>query len=333
MRFSLYKTFSCTCLILALLLATACGDTEYENAPYPYKELLTFSFTANGTIVEAAIAEGQILIYWPHTLTPPSTVTPQVAVSEKASVNPASGTNIPLQDDVTYTVKAEDGTTASYKLKIIVNQPPLTLDNDNISSGTLGQTADIRGTNILLDASRTSVSLIAANGTEMQMEVDTIVDAFGTGFGSNILIQLPEEGTTALDTGWYKIKVTSGVRTATTTDAMLYIRYRYPAFDIVSNSITVHPGETFTMTGRYFRQLGDAQALAQEGSETYASLQLVNFTPTAVTYRVPDDTPTREYYAILPGIINALSGNLQYDYQLYSHPNVHPQLIVTEPEH
>lgn len=332
MRFSLYTTLSCACLTLALLLVTACSDTEYENAPYPYKELLAFSFTTNGTDIEAAIADGQILLYWPHTLALPTTITPALSVSEKAIVTPASGAAISLQDDVTYTVKAEDGTTATYKLKIIVNQPPLTLDNDNISSGTLGQTADIRGTNILLDASRTSVSLIATNGAEMQMEIDTIVDAFGTGFGSNILIQLPEEGTTPLDTGWYKIKVTSGVRTATTTAAMLYVRYRYPAFDIISNSITVHPGETFTMTGRYFRQLGDAQALAQEGSEEYASLELVNFTTTKVTYRVPDDTPTREYRAILPGIINVLSGDLQYDYQLYSYPNVHPQLIVTEPE-
>jgi hypothetical protein len=329
MHFSLHATFYSAWLTTTLLLATAC-DTEYENAPYPYKELLTFSFTANDTAMEAAIAEGEILLYWPHTVDLPATITPQLSVSEKATITPASGTPIPLHDDVTYTVTAEDGSTTTYTVKVVVNQPPLSLDNDNPAVVSFGQPADIRGTNILLDASRTTISLIAANGEETQMKIDTIVDGLGTGFGSNILIQLPEEGTTALDTGWYKIKVVSGVRTVTTADAVLYIRYRYPAFDFIANAITVHPGETFTLTGKYLRQLGDARVLVQDGSEEYYSLAKVNSTPTEVTYRVPDDMPVREYHTILPGIIDILSGNVDYTYQLNVYPNVHPQLIVTE---
>ena len=331
MRSSLHATLYSACLTMALFLATAC-DTEYENAPYPYKELLTFSFIADGTSIDAAIAEGQILLYWPHSLALPATITPQLSVSEKAIVTPASGATIPLQDDVTYTVKAEDGSTTTYVVKIIVNQPPLTLDNENPVVVSFGQPADIRGTNILLDASRTSISLIAADGEETQMEIDTIVDGFGTGFGSNILIQLPEEGTTALDTGWYKIKVTTGVRTASTSDPVLYIRYRYPAFNAITNSITVRRGETFTLTGKYFRQLEDARVLVQDGSEEYNTLTKVRYTSTEVTYRVPEDMPVREYFTILPGITDIFSGNLDYTYQLYSHPNVHPQLIVTESE-
>lgn len=329
MRSSLHATLYSACLTMALLLATAC-DTEYENAPYPYKELLTFSFTADGTSIDAAIAEGQILLYWPHSLALPATITPQLSVSEKATVTPASGTAIPLQDDVTYTVKAEDGSTATYAVKVIVNQPPLALDNENPAVVSFGRPADIRGTNILLDASRTSISLIAADGKETQMVIDTIVDGFGTGFGSNILIQLPEEGTTTLDTGWYKIKVTTGVRTATTSNPVLYIRYRYPAFDVIANSITVHRGETFTLTGQHFRQLEDARVLVQDGSEEYYTLTKVSYTSTEVTYRIPEDMPVREYFTILPGITDTFSGNLEYTYQLYSYPNVHPQLIVTE---
>ncbi|MBT1709022.1 hypothetical protein KK062_12345 [Fulvivirgaceae bacterium PWU5] len=329
MRSSLHATLYSAWLTMALLLATAC-DTEYENALYPYKELTTFSFTADGTLVEAAIAEGQILLYWPHTLDLPATITPQLSVSEKATIAPTSGTPIPLHDDITYTVTAEDGSTATYTVKVIVNQPPLSLDDENPAVVSFGQPADIRGTNILLDASRTTISLIAADGEETQMEIDTIVDGLGTGFGSNILIQLPEEGTTALDTGWYKIKVVTGVRTVTTSNAVLYIRYRYPAFDFITHAITVHPGEAFTLTGEYLRQLDDARVMVQDGSEEYYSLAKVSSTPTEVTYRVPDDMPAREYYTILPGIIDLFSGNVDYTYQLNVYPNVHPQLIVTE---
>ncbi|MCD9020037.1 DUF5018 domain-containing protein [Parachryseolinea silvisoli] len=329
MRFPLHETFYSAWLTMALLLAAAC-DTEYENAPYPYKELLTFSFTANGTAVEAAIAEGEILLYWPHAIALPTTITPQLSVSEKAIITPASGTPIPLQDDIIYTVTAEDGSTATYTVKVVVNQPPLSLDDDNPVVVSFGQPADIRGTNILLDASRTTISLIAANGEETQMEIDTIVDGLGTGFGSNILIQLPEDGTTALDTGWYKIKVVSGVRTATTSNAVLSIRYRYPAFEFITHAITVHPGETFSLTGKYLRQLGDARVLVQDGSEEYHSLAKVSSTPTEVIYRVPDDMPAREYYTILPGIVDIFSGTVDYSYQLNVYPNVHPQLIVTE---
>jgi hypothetical protein len=331
MRSSLHATFYSACLTMALLLVTAC-DTEYENAPYSYKELLTFSFTADGTPVDAAIAEGLILVYWPHTLAIPATITPQLSVSEKATITPASGASIQLQDDVTYTVKAEDGSTATYTVKVIINQPPLSLDTENPTVAAFGQPADIRGTNILLDANRTSLSLIATNGKETQMDIDTIVDAFATGFGSNIVIRLPEEGATALDTGWYKIKVTSGVRTATTTTPAFYIRYPYPSFNVIENAITVHPGETFTLAGRYFRQMEDARVLVQDGSEEYYTITKVSYTSTEVTYRVPEDIPAQEYFTILPGLTNTFSGNLEYTYQLYSYPNVHPQLIVTEQE-
>lgn len=330
MRFSLHVTFFGPWLTMALLMATAC-DTDYENAPYPYKELMAFSFDANGTTVEAAIADGQILLYWPHALALPASITPQLAVSEKASVTPASGTTVPLQDNVTYTVTAEDGSTATYTLKVIVNQPPLSLDEENPTIVWFGRLADIRGTNILLDASRTTVSLIAADGEETPLAIDTIVDALATGFGSNILAQIPEEGA-ALDTGWYKIKVVTGVRTATTTEPVLYIRYPYPTFDAITRAITVHPGETFTLHGKNFRQLEDARVMVQDGSEEYYTLTQVNFTPDEITYRVPDDMPVREYATILPGITDTFSGVFEYSYQLNGFPNVHPQLIVTESE-
>lgn len=324
------RLFRAIALLPCLFLAVVACDTEYEDAPYPFKDITTFSVVAEDTHLSAAVAGNQIVLYWPHTLAQPATISPQITVSENAAITPASGTAVPFQDGLTYTVTAQDGTTAVYTLKLIMNQPEITLSEEEDYRIAFGGLLDIRGANFLLDSIQNEVYLIAQNGTETQVPVYALADASGSGFASNIQVSIPAENATAIDTGWYKIKIRSGARSKTSSRALVYVRYPYPDFDNVTTSISVKRGETITLTGQSFRQLGDARIWVQDGSENFYDIGLISHTLTTVTYRIPDTVPAGEYFTILPGITDIVSGEFSYSYELYSFPNIHPLLIVTD---
>jgi len=312
-----------------LLIAAAC-DTEYENAPYPYKEITSFSVASAGTSIEAAIVDGQIVLYWPHTLEQPATINPLITVSENASINPASGATVALEDGTTYTVTAQDGTSTTYTVKLIVNQPAISINEDNDNRIAFGNILDIQGAGFLPDSVANRVYLVATDGTETQVPLYAVSDNNGTGFGSNIQVTIPEENTTAIDTGWYRVKVRSGARTVESSRAYIYVRYPYPEFDPVTSAITVKRGETITLSGNNFRQLENARIWVEDGSESYYDIERVSYTRTTVTYRIPETVPAGEYFTILPGITDTATGEFAYSYALYAYPNIHPLLIVTD---
>lgn len=106
---------------LLLLLSYSC---KKEEALYPYAELVRFEVKdATGNTLQAAIHDNDIVIYWPPDQAVPESISPQLNVSEKASISPASGTKVPFADGTKYTVTAEDGTVKVYTLKRVLNQP------------------------------------------------------------------------------------------------------------------------------------------------------------------------------------------------------------------
>ncbi|MFZ4861057.1 hypothetical protein ACL9RF_02640 [Sphingobacterium sp. Mn56C] len=120
------------CLIIMLLLTLFYGCKK-ESPSFPYKDLLRFSVNdAQGKPLVAAIHGNAIILYWPPEQKVPESITPELKVSDRAHIFPASLSKVPFVDGTTFTVTAEDGTTQVYTLKKVVNQPkPYVKDEGN----------------------------------------------------------------------------------------------------------------------------------------------------------------------------------------------------------
>lgn len=326
-------------ILSAFITYTSC-ETDYVDALYPYNEITSFSVTTDSTALEAAITEGNITLYCLYTIDLPDSVAPVITLSENASISPASGAYIPLEDGVNYTVTAQDGSTADYSLNVIINQPTPDITETDIN-GIYGQAISLPVSNCLLDISKTTVYFIdSRNSTETSVVVNSIVDHNGDGFGETFSISLPEEGETAIDTGYYHIKLISGVKSTTSSSAFVRVKYPAPTYDAITEAIALNPGDTLTITGDNFRaQSGyyipvlDAIAYPEESDLTNdrngTSLPYINHTVTSVSYKIPDDLSAGSYFGIKVGTYNDETTDTTYYSAFYnSPPNTHPQLII-----
>ncbi len=92
------------------------------------KDIISFTFEINFVKIVAIIDSVKSII----TATLPigtdiSKLTPSIIISEKADVNPASGTIQDFTQPVKYTVKAEDGSTKVYDVKVETGKPTSTV--------------------------------------------------------------------------------------------------------------------------------------------------------------------------------------------------------------
>jgi eukaryotic-like serine/threonine-protein kinase len=92
------------------------------------KDIISFSFEVNTIKVSAIIDSVKSII----TATLPigtdiSKLSPTIALSEKAEVNPASGIIQDFTQSIKYTVKAEDGSTRVYDVKVDTEKPTSTV--------------------------------------------------------------------------------------------------------------------------------------------------------------------------------------------------------------
>ncbi|MBE8721299.1 DUF5018 domain-containing protein [Sphingobacterium pedocola] len=114
-------------LLAGLLCFTSCKK-EYETAPTPYNELISFKVPyLDGKDTLIGIIEGDnISIWWP-TLAEyplPAEVKPVVDISRNAQVSPASEAAVELKDGMSYTVTAQDGSSRTYTIRLTAELPP-----------------------------------------------------------------------------------------------------------------------------------------------------------------------------------------------------------------
>lgn len=106
------KKVSISIIILTILLAfSSCQKKSSE------KEILSFKFVSPN--VEASIEDKNIVAIMPSG-TDVTNLVPVISVSDKATVNPASGEPKDFTQPVSYTVTAEDGSQAVYSATVIV---------------------------------------------------------------------------------------------------------------------------------------------------------------------------------------------------------------------
>ena len=120
-----YTWYLCGLAVLTLFLYTACEDDE---GPYPFNSIEVFSIMdTEGNTIEAVIRDQMITIQWPPFQEIPETITPDIIVSERATISPASGETVAFGNETVYTVTAEDGSTQTYTLDRVINAPRPTL--------------------------------------------------------------------------------------------------------------------------------------------------------------------------------------------------------------
>lgn len=188
-------------------LITAC---KKESPQYPYKGISQFTIQdANGTALKAVIDNNDIIVYWPPFMNIPDSVTPVIKLSEKARISPASGQKVAFREGITFTVTAEDGSTQSYKLKPVINQPKpyYTLSAQAVVGDIiLFSEADY----IIPDEKKTKLFLISKEGKEVPLVITYLKQ-------NGLQAKVP-----AFDAGTYKLKFISGIYTMEDQVELIY---------------------------------------------------------------------------------------------------------------
>jgi hypothetical protein len=305
--------------LLLIWLITGSCTKETVNEPYPYNELKTFSVkTAAGDTIPAAISNGNIILYWPYDHVVPDSIAPMITISEHAAVSPADRKSVAVKDSVSYVVTAENGTTSTYKLKFVVNQPALEINDAQSAVGILDGTTSISGITYLIpDVALTSIYLVSEAGVTTQCEINTFEDLGSNDYG--VILKTP-----AVDTGSYKLKVISGGQTITSAKAFVRIIYPYPTVTAVTTAFNVKRGGTFTISGANLRGVVPGRARLTGGT-VYYNLELVDFTLTTITYRIPTDFPVGNYNLLHAGFVNYLGATAYLRVG-----TINPVLIISE---
>lgn len=190
--------------MIAGILLTACKK-EYVDAPYNAIERFTVKDDNSGTEYRAVIKDDTLMVYWAQFSTLPDSITPEIIVSENATVSPASGQKVSFREGLKYTVVAQNGTSKEYILKPLNNQPPPVL--------TIYTTTVVRGDYLVLgdeyfipDTIQTKLYLV---NTSKEIQIP------GANFlifsSAQIIASVPNDETIAA--GTYHVKLVSGKHT------------------------------------------------------------------------------------------------------------------------
>jgi len=252
--------------IICMIIMAGCKK-EYTNQPTPYNSIRAFTIDYNATTKLNAIITGDsILVYWPGYKALPVSVTPEIIVSDNATVTPASGQAIDFKEGASYTVTAQDGSVAVYKLHINVLQSDPSLPEERLQV-ELGGTWEISGfSNLIPDTGLTKLYLIGKSGNEVNVPLNTIAYD-NTTFLTTITTSPVSDA--AVPTGYYKYKIVTNTRSLTSADSAIRV-YARPVVSGFS-PVKAGAGSTVTIMGKYFS--------ATPGE----NIVLINETPAAVT--------------------------------------------------
>ncbi|TSJ35919.1 DUF5018 domain-containing protein [Mucilaginibacter corticis] len=113
-------------VLFFLVIVQSCGKKQ-DNNPAPSKSsakgISAFSVTINGTVTNGTVDGSSIKITVPYG-TDVTALSPTISASDKAAVSPKSGTPQNFTSPVTYTVTAEDGSTQTFTITVIVGKSP-----------------------------------------------------------------------------------------------------------------------------------------------------------------------------------------------------------------
>ncbi|WP_316829110.1 MULTISPECIES: hypothetical protein [Pedobacter] len=293
---TIYKRFSASSYYLFLLcLLSIFSSCKKEYEDFPYTDIVSFTIKdAAGNPLKAVIDEKNLIIYWPSNQAVPDNIVPDIVLSERATVSPASGQSIAFKETTKFVVTAQNGATKEYLIKKVINQPLLKI---NVTGGVLvyntknyalrGNNIAIGGDNIIADKNQTKVYLInTADNTEKELAIGTI-----TPIAINVTL-----GSTTPD-GIYKLKVVSGQRTVI-IERTFGISSGFPRVSLEEIAVlkkTFKLGEEFTLNGtNRIEQLTKFTIRNLDNQQIY-ELPIKEAKTGQLTLKVPENLPTGQY--------------------------------------
>ena len=314
MKQNQYKNTFFTCIaacVAALTMMTSC-DTEY-NTTYVSGDAYIKSFTIqefeDQEPIQAAIVNDTIKILWTSYHEKPETITPAIALADKAAISPKTAIEIPFKTGEKYTVTSEAGTTKQYTLQVDFRQPqPRTFVNSANAKGTLGGSYSfVIGSqyggidNFWYNLEQTRVYLVSAadQTTEYDCEIAYLGD--GTAIVGNpfrnagIYYYLP----TNIPVGKYDFRIKNGEYTLRDSREGNLFNFTITepttlAFSTYNYGLTTKIADSFNIRGTKLDTAKDFYiSIGNEG--TRYLLEIVSRTPYTVTFKVPSVTPAATY--------------------------------------
>jgi hypothetical protein len=178
------------------------GDTVLVQGNADIKIFKVNEFSPD-TALFATISNDSIIVYWPSYKTVPAMIKPEISLSGKATISPASGEEVPFVNGTVYTVTSEAGTQNRYKLYIDFRQPKPTF-TFNGNSLDKGRITGLGGDWFLADTARTKVFLVT--GDAQQEYATEIVSVSANLVNFIVPITLPDDKL-------YDIKIVNGIHT------------------------------------------------------------------------------------------------------------------------
>lgn len=275
------------------------SSCKKEYPDYPYNEITSFEVKIDeDNALKAALEGNEIILYWPPFQAEPDSIAPEISVSDRAKISPASGEKIPFTDGFTYHVTAQNGSVQSFTLKISANVPdPGFYFNNPATNGvyTIRYEQDfpyIRGYYIIPDTTKTKVYISNSKVGEINM----------TPFITSLAqIRLTFNIPTSVDTGLYNIRVVSG-KVAFEPEEKLYIYYHEPGISWpYTTELKTRATVTFnTKIGMYAEGPTKIEKVRLRSATDSAlhELELVLVEEGKITVKIPDQFPTGIYNGI-----------------------------------
>lgn len=299
-------------LFLLIISGTIVSCTKTEELPaVSQNKILSFRVTnLPDTVIYAAVdnIDNTITVYIPfyyglNIIDPEFTLSPGAKLMEE--VLPVN-----LEDTTQkYTVKAADGTTNVYRLKIVqLNPASLNIDWSATVEGepltypysTLPAiSGNLNSKNIALGK---VVLYAVSTGKTVNLNLSDayILLSGGTGTYSLLNALIPAD----IDTGYYKVKMTF-LGNEKEIERQLHIVHRAPKPNPASKSVKQGENVTFTSFDGIFRNLTSVKVRIDEN---VYPLTIVSYNALEMILKIPDDFPVGVY------------DNAQYDFQFEGYP-------------
>lgn len=185
------------------------SSCKKEHVDYPYNDIEQFTITdAAGNKLKGSISGDTIKVYWPPFQTKPDSINPQISLSERASISPASGKKVSFTEGTTYTVTAQNGVTRVFKLKPMINLPSPVFEVESPASLVIGSLLRLNGQYFIPDTVQTKLYLTGTNKKDVPVSLKNAAQFMSIIIGTTI----PMDG--SIDTGFYSVKLVTGTNTA-----------------------------------------------------------------------------------------------------------------------
>ena len=249
------------------------------------------------TILEAAIVNDSLIVYWPSYRPSPTNISPKIIIPQGASIAPASGESIPFETGTSYTVTAEDKSERTYILKVVFYQPMPWYGRNILNSNDLefiavfdsGPETILRldGDFFIPDTTQTKMYI-----TKLDTEKETQLEITQVNI-NQVFLKIPLE----IEKGYYSTNLVSG--THSIKDDSVWIKFAEPFF-LWFDQVTVQQGATFQIEGFDIRDIEKMQMFIVNPEtsmeEALPPFEIVDYTTRSITLRVPDNFPEGDYW-------------------------------------